>query len=944
MAGMAALIHAWYDQNTRSMPSPAMTKAIMLASGTSIAGGDDGNSGTIGELPNPRQGWGLLNMGRLTDGSSMYFFDQDHVFTSSGQDFSPVPMFTAVDPTRPVRIMLVYTDAPGNPNASPSGGLANDLDLEVTVGGEVYLGNNFSGGASVPGGVADGTNNVEAVYFPAGAVTTFSLRIIASDLTGDALPGDANPTDQDFALFLYNATDQSADGVVSLSSSTYSCSDTITITVSDEDLQGAGTQDVSLFSDSEPTPITITLSEDPPGTGILSGSYPTTGAAADPGDGMLSVSDGDTITAEYLDADTGSGGPTAKTATADADCAGPVITAVQVPAATLTDATAVVTWTTDEAASSQVIYGIGTPDTVTAAPGNSLNHAVNLTGLQGCTRYSYQVTSCDRWGNCSTDPIAAPFYVFTTGLKMSIFEDDVEGGAGGWTAEGDWAISDEASNSPSHAWSDSPGGDYGASVDASLISPVLDLTSAAGPELSFFHTYELESGYDYGYLEATTDGVAWSTLATFNGSQPDWAEVSVDMSAYAGFPSVQIRFRIETDSIVHEDGWHVDDIQLFSYGSCAAGNLMLDRAVYDCDDPIVMNLMDMDLNTDPGLQETTTISIISDTELTPEIVTLTEANADSSWFSGYIDLTTGAAGSDGLLSITSGDMITATYQDADNGTGSPATVIATATADCEAPIISNVQITAVTTNGATISWTTDEPADSRVDWFATDPPASGSILDEQMVLDHEIVLSGLASCTTHSINIASTDYSDHETKSMGHEFTTALAFPLDIDSTDTPLSIPDSTPSGVTSTITVAETMAVADVNVMINITHTFDGDLDISLIGPDGTTVELTSDNGGTGENFIDTVFDDDASQPITGGSAPFTGSYQPEQPLSVLNGLSAQGNWQLLVVDDASADLGTLNSWQLQLILSEPCTNDGIFSDDFESGDHGSWSEVVP
>jgi subtilisin-like proprotein convertase family protein len=135
-------------------------------------------------------------------------------------------------------------------------------------------------------------------------------------------------------------------------------------------------------------------------------------------------------------------------------------------------------------------------------------------------------------------------------------------------------------------------------------------------------------------------------------------------------------------------------------------------------------------------------------------------------------------------------------------------------------------------------------------------------------------------------------------------------------STDTPKPIPDvRTP--VASTIVVPSTGVVADVNVTINISHTDDGDLDIFLIGKNGTLVELTTDNGNSSQDYIGTVFDDQALTSITsaGLSAPFTGSFKPEGLLSTLNGITANGGWLLRIVDDASPDSGTLNSWSLTI-----------------------------
>jgi|SoiMethySBSTD1v2_1073268.scaffolds.fasta_scaffold13101_2 leucyl aminopeptidase len=113
-------------------------------------------------------------------------------------------------------------------------------------------------------------------------------------------------------------------------------------------------------------------------------------------------------------------------------------------------------------------------------------------------------------------------------------------------------------------------------------------------------------------------------------------------------------------------------------------------------------------------------------------------------------------------------------------------------------------------------------------------------------------------------------------------------------------------------------TGTVVDVNVRLNITHTWDADLDIYLRHPDGTLVELTTDNGSSGDNYNNTLFDDEAVASIVSQAAPFTGTFRPEGLLSALDGKPAAGTWQLVVTDDEGQDTGTLNSWSLDLVTS--------------------------
>ena len=103
------------------------------------------------------------------------------------------------------------------------------------------------------------------------------------------------------------------------------------------------------------------------------------------------------------------------------------------------------------------------------------------------------------------------------------------------------------------------------------------------------------------------------------------------------------------------------------------------------------------------------------------------------------------------------------------------------------------------------------------------------------------------------------------------------------------------------------------DVNVQLTISHTRDQDLDVYLISPDGTRVQLFTDVGGNGDHFTGTILDDQASVSITAGAAPFAGTYRPEGSLAALNGKNALGTWTLEITDDQWLYSGTLHSWSI-------------------------------
>jgi len=103
-------------------------------------------------------------------------------------------------------------------------------------------------------------------------------------------------------------------------------------------------------------------------------------------------------------------------------------------------------------------------------------------------------------------------------------------------------------------------------------------------------------------------------------------------------------------------------------------------------------------------------------------------------------------------------------------------------------------------------------------------------------------------------------------------------------------------------------------IEVCLDITHTWDQDLVISLISPEGTIVELTSGNGGDGDNYTNTCFTKTAYMSIIDGVAPFTGEFLPEGSFYDFDGAYASGDWVLRVYDQYDEDEGMLNSWSIR------------------------------
>ncbi|MFN2389353.1 MAG: S8 family serine peptidase [Actinomycetota bacterium] len=193
VTGSVALITQWWrKQNDRAGPSPALSKALLVNSATDMGAPD---------IPNGAEGWGRVNLKDLFDPrDERVYIDQKVVMRDVGQ--ARTLRAEAVDRSKPLKVTLAWSDAPGRPNAAPA--LVNDLDLTVRGDGGVYRGNRFRNGWSVFGGSPDRREVLENVFVrrPSGG---YLIKIAATDLPGDGIPYFGDKTDQDFALVISNA-------------------------------------------------------------------------------------------------------------------------------------------------------------------------------------------------------------------------------------------------------------------------------------------------------------------------------------------------------------------------------------------------------------------------------------------------------------------------------------------------------------------------------------------------------------------------------------------------------------------------------------------------------------------------------------------------------------------------------------------------------------------
>jgi len=176
---------------------------------------------------------------------------------------------------------------------------------------------------------------------------------------------------------------------------------------------------------------------------------------------------------------------------------------------------------------------------------------------------------------------------------------------------------------------------------------------------------------------------------------------------------------------------------------------------------------------------------------------------------------------------------------------------------------------------------------------------------------------GLVALSTLGFVFPLRTISAEETWCYGGDFD--LAVPAD----------PESTAGWMDAAIIeVPDHLIIQDLDVSLSVTHTNVFDLQLFLTSPSGTTVLLSSfdplDSFFAGEDYEQTVFDDEAVVSIADGTAPFEGRFRPVAPegLAVFDGEDAFGQWRLEIYDAYYLDTGTLDAFGLTITAPEPAT----------------------
>lgn len=243
-----------------------------------------------------------------------------------------------------------------------------------------------------------------------------------------------------------------------------------------------------------------------------------------------------------------------------------------------------------------------------------------------------------------------------------------------------------------------------------------------------------------------------------------------------------------------------------------------------------------------------------------------------------------------------------------------------------------------------LTWAADANATSYDVQVASDSGFT-NIISSGNTTTTSYTVSGLAQASNYWWRVAPKNSGCTGAYSTAFKFGTGVITCGSTSSTNVPVTVPDNGTGQ--SNLTIAAGGTISDVNITMNVSHTWIGDTVGTLTSPLGTVVTLFSrpcDNAASNANIVAT-FDDSG---VTGTCPGITGTVKPTQALSAFNGQNSTGTWVLRVIDQAAQDSGTINSWSLNICtvqtaaVSEnslqnfmlyPNPNNGTFNVQFES-----------
>ncbi|MGD9281196.1 MAG: S8 family serine peptidase, partial [Desulfobacterales bacterium] len=321
--------------------------------------------------------------------------------------------------------------------------------------------------------------------------------------------------------------------------------------------------------------------------------------------------------------------------------------------------------------------------------------------------------SFSNYGSFSVD-VAAPgtnIYSAAPG-RETVWQDNFEDNdISDWTTGGlnnTWGTTSEEAASGAYSLTDSPGSNYLVLTESWAYSPAINLSDHKAARLEFKIYGNAEAGYDGLWVDASSNGSTWfpvnlqlpgsSTLGTgVTGEFTSWTTIIADLEAFDHESTVYVRFWLTSDNIEVRDGYYIDDVRVTAASSSYSGDEYAFKSGTSMATPHVAGLAALMKAHNPAL---TTAQI--------KAAILGSVDGKAAW--------TGVVSTGGRINAAEA---------------------------LAAPQISSVQVNAITETTAVVTWTTDKPSDSVVQ-YGTASSSWGSYLNSQ---------SDSAQVTSHSITL-----------------------------------------------------------------------------------------------------------------------------------------------------------------------------------------------
>lgn len=462
------------------------------------------------------------------------------------------------DPTMEMWAGIPEEFSPGYMPIIPLGSTTFNVDVGVegalvaTVQNGLILGKAYSDGTGVAQVVFDGPiSELEDVHL---TITRRNYRPFEDDV-------------------MVGATE---DGIVDLDKDAYCETDTVNIVLSDADLAGQSTYVLHIDSDTETAGEDVTCDEFET-TGTFFCDIDLTVSSPADANGILSISDGDTITVYYHDDDNGSGSPEDKTDTAYGDTAAPTFAGLV--SADAGNHVVDLEWVAGSDLTPPITYYIYRAEfsggqNFAEPIGSTTEITYSDTGLPNFVEFYYVVRAADAFGHEETNTVEA--HDMTVG-PVVIWEEDFDDADSG--IPGTWEIvnagggntwqDDNPGNRTSDFWDgifvvvdpDEVGGAFEQWDDA-LITEAIDTFGYVDIKLAFGHRFEESSGIlnSHAIIDISNDnGVTWHEVANWKDDREQLEELDINQWA-AGATELKIRFHYTSPPT--GEYWGIDNIEV----------------------------------------------------------------------------------------------------------------------------------------------------------------------------------------------------------------------------------------------------------------------------------------------------------------------------------------------------------------------------------------------